>query len=75
MTVGLDQFNPACLELVDRVVQTGEEVIITLEGQAMAKLVPAPRMGPGEIFGKLAHITEIRGDIVASTGPAWEADA
>ena len=43
MDVPAGKFKATCLELMDRVAATGEEVIITKRGKVVAKLVAATR--------------------------------
>lgn len=40
MQVSAVKFKATCLKLIDRVAETGEPVIITRRGKAVARLVP-----------------------------------
>src|ERR1700677_395602 len=62
------QFKAQCLAVMDQVSQSGRAVVITKHGKAVAKLVPANE-GEDEIFGALAGIARITGDI-ENTVPA-----
>ena len=74
MTVALEQFQSSCLDLINLVSRTGEEVCIAQHGQAVARLVPAPALAPSALFGKLAQQTRVQGDLVSGLGEPWEAD-
>jgi antitoxin (DNA-binding transcriptional repressor) of toxin-antitoxin stability system len=75
MTVALEQFKSSCLELINLVSRTGEEVWVAQNGQTLVKLVPAPAVPPATLFGKLAQETLVQGDIVSGVDERWEADA
>src|SRR5271156_5613180 len=62
------QFKAQCLAVMDQVSQSGRPVVITKHGKPVVKLVPANE-GEEEIFGALAGIARIKGDI-ENTVPA-----
>lgn len=64
------QFKAQCLAVMDHVAQSGQSVVITKHGKPVAKLVPANE-DEDEIFGALAGIARITGDI-ENTVPARE---
>lgn len=68
------QFKARCLAVMDHVSQSGRPVTITKHGRPVVKLVPASE-GDDEIFGALAGIARIAGDI-ENTVPAsdWEVE-
>ena len=66
-TVTLREAQDTLPDLIHRLA-AGEEVVITKHGKAVAKLVPANE-GEDEIFGALAGIARITGDI-ENTVPA-----
>jgi prevent-host-death family protein len=68
------QFKAQCLALMDQVSQSGRPIVITKHGKPVARLVPATE-GEDEIFGALAGIARITGDI-ENTVPArgWEVE-
>ncbi|MDQ3000124.1 MAG: type II toxin-antitoxin system prevent-host-death family antitoxin [Fibrobacterota bacterium] len=74
MEIKAGEFKAKCLELMDRVAEGHEEIIITKRGKPVAKLVPIVAMPKPEIFGYMKGTFEILGDIVAPTGEKWEAD-
>jgi prevent-host-death family protein len=77
MIISATEFKATCLELMDRVQQTGEEITITKHGKPLAKLAPIEpaRKAPGELFGCAKARLTILGDIVAPVEElAWNAD-
>ena len=64
------QFKAQCLAVMDQVSQSGRPVVITKHGKPVVKLVPANE-GEDEIFGALAGIARITGDI-ENTVPAHD---
>jgi prevent-host-death family protein len=68
------QFKAQCLTVIDQVSRSGRAVVITKHGKPMVKLVPAHEE-EDEIFGALADIARIRGDL-ETTVPAsdWGAE-
>ena len=67
-------FKDSCLQLLDRVQQTREEIVVTKYGRPVAKLVAFERTQPG-LFGYLAGSVTIHSDIVAPLGEPWDAEA
>jgi prevent-host-death family protein len=67
------EFKARCLKVMDEVRATRETVVITKRGRPVAKLVPA-ETPPRPIFGCLAGIVEIAGDIESPVVPteSWE---
>lgn len=69
--IGAGDFKARCLKLLDEVATTGESLVITKHGKAVAKLVPMPpSVG---LFGALAGSVRAEGDIVSPLENAWEA--
>jgi prevent-host-death family protein len=62
------RFKAQCLAVMDQVSQSGRPVVITKHGKAVVKLVPVNESAD-EIFGALAGIARITGDI-ENTVPA-----
>jgi prevent-host-death family protein len=67
-------FKDSCLQLIERVQQTREEIVVTKHGRPVAKLVAFDEDTP-RLFGHLAGSITIHGDIVAPLGEAWDAEA
>ena len=62
------KFKAQCLALMDRVAERRETYVITKRGKPVAKLVPADPPTPRSVFGCMADLTEIVGDVEK---PAW----
>ena len=86
MTTGTDQadatpavikaseFKAKCLQLMDRVANTGEQIVITKNGRPVSRLVPY-RTKPRTLFGIDRGMIKIVGDIVGPIEVAGEAQA
>lgn len=72
--IAASEFRAKCLRLLDEVNQRRREYIITKRGKPVARLLPASAAAPS-VFGHMRGTGEIVGDIVASVGETWEADA
>ena len=68
------EFKAHCLELMDHVRETGQEVVVTKHGKPVAKLVPVPAPA-GELFGCMRGTVLWYGDIVSPTGDWWDAES
>ena len=70
--INASQFKAKCLQLMDEVQRTGEEIIITKNGKPVSKLAPIVKK-PDTLFG--AHRGQIRitNDIVSPLEVEWEA--
>jgi prevent-host-death family protein len=66
-------FKAQCLAIMDRVLQTGEPVVITKHGKPVVKLVPAENRAD-DIFDYMAGKAKVVGDIVGPVTPPedWE---
>lgn len=62
------KFKAQCLAVMDHVLQSGRPVVITKHGKPVVKLIRANE-DENEIFGALAGIARITGDI-ENTVPA-----
>ena len=71
-SVKASEFKAKCLNLMDRVAQTGEPLVITKNGKPVVTLVPY-----GEkrhtLAGLHAGAIRVRGDILAPLDEPWEA--
>jgi prevent-host-death family protein len=61
------EFKAKCLELMDRVAEEGEPLVITKKGKPVAQLCPLPSR-PGTLAGAIT----IHGDIVSPLDGDWE---
>jgi prevent-host-death family protein len=66
-------FKDSCLQLIDRVGQTREEIVVTKYGRPVAKLV-AFEEGKAPLFGHLSGSVTIHGDVVAPLNVEWDAE-
>ena len=71
-SIKASEFKARCLNLMDRVADTGESLVITKHGKPVATLIPY-----GEkrhtLAGLHAGAIRIRGDIVSPLEEPWEA--
>ena len=74
-TMAAGEFKAKCLAIMDEVSQSGEPVLITKHGRAVAKLVPAGNQAE-DIFGYMAGKVKVVGDIVEPVIPLedWESE-
>lgn len=67
-------FKAKCLELMDQVEQTGQEVVITKHGRPVAKLAPIQSAPRRPLFGRLAGTSvRVAEDAFASEPGLWSA--
>ena len=72
-TMQASEFKARCLQLMDEVAETGEEIVITKRGRPVSRLVPC-REQPEAIFGADRDIIRIHGDVVEPLDVEWEAE-
>ena len=70
--VKASEFKATCLQLMDRVADTGEEIVITKNGRPVSRLVPY-RIRPRTLFGIDRGRIELVGDIIEPVDVEWEA--
>lgn len=68
------EFQSKCLELMEQMKETHEEVIITKDGKPLARLVPAEEETTGTLFGFMKDSVKINGDIIASLDEKWDVE-
>jgi len=68
------EFKAHCLQLLDGVQKSGQSLVVTKRGRPVARVTPISS-APTSLFGCLKGQVDIAGDLVQSTGEAWEADA
>jgi prevent-host-death family protein len=71
-TVAASYFKNACLQLIEEVHQTREEIIVTRYGRPVARLVALDAETPA-LFGHLAGSVTLHGDLVAPIDEGWNA--
>lgn len=74
-TIGAGEFKQTCLRLLDQVGESGEPIVITKRGKAVAQLTPLPAVRPADWLGSLSDQGRIEGDLVAPAADAEEWDA
>lgn len=70
-SVPAGQFKAQCLSLLDRVARTGEAVLVTKRGKAVAKVVPVGTEGAGSLRGSVTF----HGDVVGPILDRWDIEA
>ena len=63
ITIEVSEFTTTCLELMDEVARSGEEIVITKNGRPVSRLVPF-RDNPTSLFGTDKGRIEILADII-----------
>ena len=72
--VNISTFKATCLELLKKVKQTGQPILVTRRGEPIAEVVPpTPQRKQKSWLGSARGTGQINGDIVAPTGKVWEA--
>jgi len=66
-------FKATCLELMDRVRDRREEIVITKYGKPVAKLVPVDDAPPRTVRGWMKGTVLWYGDIISPIDVEWEA--
>ena len=74
--MGISELKAKCLAVVSEVARTGEPVMVTRHGKALARVVPSPIDDAAYPQDTLRGSVEILGDIVGPVLPAreWEAN-
>ena len=73
-TIKASEFKAKCLQLMDEVAATGEEIVITKNGRPVSKLMPY-REKPKTLFGIDRDKIVILGDIIEPIDVEWEAES
>ena len=73
-TIKASEFKAKCLQLMDEVAESGEEIVITKFGKPVARLGPL-RGKPKAPFGAFKGKIQILGDIVSPLPEEWYQDA
>ena len=75
-TIPASQFRADCLQLINEVARSGEEIVITKHGVPAARLAPlAGNRKQKASFGAGRHLIHITGDIEVPLDVEWEAEA
>ena len=73
-TITASEFKAKCMELLDEVVESGEEIVITKNGHPVSRLVPYREQSSGFI-GRDRDKIRILGDIVSPMPAEWFEDS
>lgn len=73
-TIAAGVFKARCLELMDEVARTREEIVVTKYGRPVARLVPLEGPPPRPLFGRARHtVVQVADDAFAPTPELWNA--
>lgn len=72
ITISAAKFKAECLQLMDDVAATHEEIIITKRGKPVARLMPVHE-APRKLFGCMEGTVTYLGDIVSPIDEEWDA--
>ena len=70
---GAAQFKAQCLQIIDRVAKTGQEVRISKRGQPLVRVVPDSVAEPRPAYGFMKDSARLKDDLYR-TGEAWDAE-
>jgi prevent-host-death family protein len=73
MEISASKFKTRCLELMDRVNEFGEEILITKRGKPVAKLGPVSGRRVRSSFGCMSKKGKILLDIESPVEVEWDA--
>ena len=68
-TIAAGQFKAQCLRLLDEVAETGETIVVTKRGKAVAKLQPVEE--PRSLKGSVTYLVDDE-ELLFSTGETWD---
>lgn len=74
-TIAAGEFKQSCLRLLDEVGVSGEPILITKRGKAVAQLTPVEPNRQDDWRGTMRDRGEIRGDLVAPAAEPGEWNA
>jgi prevent-host-death family protein len=70
-TIEASEFKTRCLQLMDEVTESGEQLVITKSGKPVSLLSPYPDHATS-LFGRHRDALKIHGDVVAPIDEAWD---
>jgi prevent-host-death family protein len=73
-TMPAAKFKAQCLSVLDDVNKKKERIVVTKHGKPVAQIVPC-RTAATTTSNPLKGSVIYEGDIISSTGEAWEADS
>jgi prevent-host-death family protein len=72
--ISATEFKATCLKVMDEVHNKHIDIVITKRGKPIAMIVPVPERETTALFGCMANMATIQGDIVAPILEEWEAN-
>lgn len=73
MVIAAGTFKARCLELMDEVATTGQDVVVTKRGRPVARLAPLAPSTELDLFGCMAGSVQVQGDLLAPLEVTWDA--
>ncbi|HUG65353.1 MAG TPA: type II toxin-antitoxin system Phd/YefM family antitoxin [Gaiellaceae bacterium] len=70
-TIAAGLFKAQCLRLLDEVAETGETIVVTKRGKAVAKLEPVE--APPSLKGSVIYLVD-DDEALFSTGEVWDVE-
>ncbi len=70
---GAAQFKAQCLQIMEQVARTGQEVRISKRGQPLVRVVPDSVAEPKPAYGFLKDSAQLQDDLY-QTGETWDAE-
>ena len=73
ITIAISQFKSHCLEILDKLQNNQETIIITKRDKPIAKVEAIMMKSNSSLFGILKNKAEIKGDILEPINEKWDA--
>ena len=73
ITIAISQFKSHCLEILDKLQNNQETIIITKRDKPIAKVEAIMTKSNSSLFGILKNKAEIKGDILEPINEKWDA--
>ena len=73
ITIAISQFKSHCLEIIDKLQNNQETIIITKRDKPIAKVEAIMIKSNSSLFGILKNKAEIKGDILEPINEKWDA--
>ena len=69
-TIKASEFKAKCLQLMDEVAESGQEIVITKKGKPVSRLMPYREKGK-IVFGEMQGLIKTYADIVEPMPAEW----
>ena len=69
-TIPAGEFKARCLALLDEVRDSGQEIVVTKRGRAVARVVPMEGRKPAPLHGSIVR----EGDLLSPIDEPWDAE-